>query len=116
MNEHKMISLLLEQMESSIYAASKDGEMPEEQEFFYDTEDNCVSALLTHDIDGIYIVNSVQVDSQWNRKHPRIAEALEGKILDLSDLYKEMEEQREKAEALERDPYEFYGVSRWDFL
>lgn len=116
MNDHKMIRLILEQMESSIYTASRDGEMPQEWEFMYDTEDNSVTALLTHDVDGIYIVNSVQTDSQWDRKHPRIEEALEGKILDLSDLYKDMEERKADAEALERDPYDYYGVSRWDFL
>lgn len=116
MNDHKMIRLILEQMESSIYTASRDGEMPQKWEFMYDTEDNSVTALLTHDIDGIYIVNSVQTYSQWDRKHPRIEEALEGQILDLSDLYKDMEERKADAEALERDPYDFYGVSRWDFL
>lgn len=116
MNRHRMISHILDDMEGSVAKYNDDNcEMVEYWDVYYETEDNCVCATLRLDGDD-YIVSDVVVDSQVEKKHPRLEEALEGQKIDVSYMAKEIEERIEESKALERDPYAFYGVSRSDFV
>lgn len=90
--------------------------MLDEYEYMYDTEDSVVFVRLQHEGGGMYRATDVIADSRAEKKHPNIEAALQGVILDLSDTYRELEEQKEKAKLFANDPYAYYGMSRWDFL
>lgn len=114
---HKTITALLDLMEAYIWQeCNSDNEMQDSLDYIYDNGDTSIIATLVHDHSGIYHVTEVGTDSYLCRQHPRIAEALEGKTIDLSDLYREVERRQEDEALMESDPYAFYGVSRGDFL
>lgn len=117
MKRHALIERIIEEMGHELSESCySEYTMQDEYEYMYDTDDSGVFVILRHEGGGMYKVTDVIADSRAEKKHPNIEAALKGIALDLGDVYRELETDKNEAELLAKDPYAYYGVSRWDFV
>lgn len=117
MKRHALIERMIDEMEHELSEnCYSEDTMQDEYEYMYDTDDSGVFVRLRHEGGGTYRATDAIADSRAEKKHPNIEAALKGITLDLGDVYRELETQSDNMKRLAKDPYAYYGVSRWDFV
>lgn len=87
-------------------------EMPDTFEF----EDEDVTVTLTHNDDGWYEVTEAYVADENDIRQEQLEDALIGYTIDLTDMAELIEDIKDGERRYENDPYDFFGVSRSDFV